>query len=190
MNRLEAMREYLRPYAVRQLERKIAEIKDCSSEVFIKQMKNIFHRAGKVQKEYPQWRPEAVCLLHLMTGLVTGSYEYQILLSDKQLYLDKLQVTGYWRPEIFQEDSEDKEALKKHLSKRFIHLTDYEISYMKRWVFYECRMLPEVFWSLYVDEIRKTEEFCRLEKGERFLFLAGDYMGELKVCGSNSQEEK
>ena len=189
MTRLETMMEYLKPYAVRKLEEHLKKQKKQSPDQLLLRVEEVLEKALETQRQFPEWKPETLCLFHLFSSLVTETYENEIMLADRQFYLDVHQVTGCWKPKIFAEDGMTERHLRRELEKKFVQITDYEVSYLKHWIFYECRGMLEVYWTILTEKIENTENFWKLKKGEDFVFLAGEYMGELKVCDHKEQEE-
>ncbi len=186
MDRLEAIRDYLKPYKTQRIRENIERIKIYSDEQLLVSVASLLSTAIEVQ-EQQEWEPVCLCLLHLLSSIVTGSHVYQLLLANEQIYLDELQVTGEYEPEFLYK--EDKKALKRELQNKFISLSDYECSYAEHWLQYECRGLMEVYWSAQIEKITEMEEFKRLKKKRPVHFIYGDYMGSLKRVSLYEEED-
>ena len=159
MDRLEQIRDYLQPYLVgRMFEKTEAAGMQKDRDRLLPQAADLLLAALKRQEAQPQWQPSYMSLFHLMTGLLTGSHEYELAVSDQQLYLDELRVARFWSPDF---------------------LNHYEISDAERFVFYSCRSIAGVYWKERLGEITALREFKSLKKARPFRFLFGDYMGEM-----------
>ena len=93
MDRLEQIRDYLQPYLVgRMFEKTEAAGMQKDRDRLLPQAADLLLAALKRQEAQPQWQPSYMSLFHLMTGLLTGSHEYELAVSDQQLYLDRKSV--------------------------------------------------------------------------------------------------
>lgn len=179
MDRTEQIREYLKPYIVKRVQRKIEETIQMKVSHLQSSVADLLGGALKRQEEQPQWKPSYMGMLHLSTSLLTESYEYELFIADKQMYLDESQVIRYWKPEFLYQDAQEEDGVRKELTKRFVRLTSYEVSYAKRFLFYEYRNIAGVYWKENLDKIIKLEGFINLKKTDQFLILFGDYMGKI-----------
>lgn len=178
MDRTEKIREYLKPYIVDHIHEKIEEAVHMQDSGLLLSATALLHNALEQQEQHPQWKPSYIGLFHLMASLITESHEYELTIAGQQMYLDEFRITNCWRPSFLYQDEAEEKCVKKELEKQFIRLNSYEISYAKRFVFYEYRHLIGVYWKDHLDEIIKLEEFKTLKKATPFQFLFGDYMGE------------
>lgn len=186
MDRLESIRAYLIPYKTTQVKNKIAKLKTHSEEAKLQHVHTLFQRAIEAQAQ-SSWEPACLCLFHLLSSIVTGSHDYQLLLANEQMYLDKQQITMGWNAEFLYK--EERDALRKELQTGFVRLSDYEVSYAEHWLQYEYRKLLEVYWSEQIGKIEKFEEFIQLKKQKNFRFLYGEYMGTVKTVSLYEGEE-
>ena len=179
MDRTEQIREYLKPYIVNRVHEKIEEAVHMKESHLQPSVADLFSGALERQEEQPQWKASYMGMLHLSTSLITESYEYELFIADKQMYLDAHQVIRFWKPEFLYQDAQEEENVRKELAKRFVRLTSYEVSYAKRFLFYEYRNIAGVYWKENLDKIIKQEGFINLKKTDPFLILFGDYMGKI-----------
>lgn len=178
MDRTEKIREYLKPYIVDCVREKIEEAIHMRENSLLPTTAILLQNALEKQEKQPQWKPSYMGLFHLMTSLITESHEYELIIADQQMYLDEFQVISYWHPEFLYQDVQTEKNVRKELEKQFVRLNNYELSYAKRFIFYEYRNVAGVYWKEHLDEIIKLKEFKNLKKTNPFLFLFGDYMGE------------
>lgn len=178
MDRIETIREYLSPYIVSRIHKKIEEAGRMRGDCLISFAAAAIHDALQREEQQPQWKPSYMGLFHLMTSLITGSHEYELIIADKRMHLDESQVVSYWRPEFLYQDKQEEEYIRKELGKHFVRLSSYEITYAKRFVFYEYRNIMGVYWKEHLAGIMKLEGFVEMRKDTPFRFLFGDYMGE------------
>ena len=180
MDRLEQIRDYLQPYLVgRMFEKTEAAGMQKDRDRLLPQAADLLLAALKRQEAQPQWQPSYMSLFHLMTGLLTGSHEYELAVSDQQLYLDELRVARFWSPDFLYSDRQGKQNVGSALKEQFVRLNHCEISYAERFVFYSCRSIAGVYWKEHLGEITALREFKSLKKARPFRFLFGDYMGEM-----------
>lgn len=180
MDRLEQIQDYLQPYLVgRMFEKTEAAGMQKDRDRLLPQAADLLLAALKRQEAQPQWQPSYMSLFHLMTGLLTGSHEYELAVSDQQLYLDELRVARFWSPDFLYSDRQGKQNVGSALKEQFVRLNHYEISYAERFVFYSCRSIAGVYWKERLGEITALREFKSLKKARPFRFLFGDYMGEM-----------
>lgn len=189
MNRIESMKAYLAPYLVEQIYIKIRELRQVPYDNLVSATESLLIKALSKQEEQPEWKPSYMGMFHLMTGLVTGSHEFEIIMADSQLYLDESQVAGFWKPDGFYNDQQEEQYLKEKLQKKFVRINHYEILTMKHWFFYECRNLIEVYWKTGLDRIVTLDKFKGLQINAPFLFLFGDYMGEVHISLKYQKED-
>lgn len=187
MDRIEKIRKYLTPYIVGRVREKIGEASKIQGDDLIPAVRSLLRCALDRQEKQPQWKPSQMGLFHLMSSLLTESYEYELLLADQQLYLDGFQVTGFWNPEFLYRNEQEETYVQKELNRRFIRLNSYEISYAKRFVFYEYRSIAGVYFKERLDEITGLEEFQLLKKEKPFQFLHGDYMGDMHIIRQDKE---
>ena len=180
MDRTQDMREYLKPYLVKQMQKKAIEVKKEKNDKLLLSIGTLLEKALKRQEIQNDWLPAYMGLFHFLTGLVTEDHEYEIMIADEQLYLDRSKESHIWYPDFIYFDDGEKE-IKKILQSRFYRLNDYEIMYMKRWLFYEYRNLIGVYWKEQINEVLKCNEFKSLNKHDTFSFLFGDYMGKTYI---------
>lgn len=115
MSRLEMIKEYLIPYIVERIQEKIEAADRIQKDSLIPSVAALMHRALVRQEKQPQWKPSYIGLFHLMASLITESYEYELMIADRQMYLDEYQVIGHWCPHFFYQDVREEEYVKKYL---------------------------------------------------------------------------
>ena len=186
MDRLEAIKNYLKPYKTQQMRKKIEGLKTCSDNQLLVSVNMLLQTALETQKQQ-DWEPVCLCLFHFLSSIVTGSHKYQVFLADEQIYLDTNQIACDYRADFLYQ--EDFGMLKKELQDKFTCISDYELSYSEHWLQYENRKLMEVFWKKQTEEIIKLETFKQLRKKTPFRFLFGDYMGTLKLVALCEEEQ-
>lgn len=179
MDRTGKIREYLKPYIVDRVHEKIEEAAHMRESCLFSSVTDLLRNALKQQEKYPQWEPSYMGLFHLMTSLITENHKYELTIANQQMYLDEFRVIGCWQPDFLYQDEVEEKCVRKELEKQFIRLNSYEVFYAKRSVFYEYRYIIGVYWKEHLDEIIKLEEFKTLKKATPFIFLFGDYMGEI-----------
>ena len=86
MDRTEQIQEYLKPYIVNRVHKKIEEAIHMKESHLQPPVADLFGGAMKRQKEQPQWKPSYMGMLHLSTSLLTESYEYELFIADKQCF--------------------------------------------------------------------------------------------------------
>jgi hypothetical protein len=181
MERIEKIREYLRPYIVEQTQEKIRKAQLTEGKGLLFTVKNLLEQAWEVQKSDYGWKPAYLALLHLKAGLLAETDEFLILLANREFYLDESRKENYWNPDFWEKTTEEERKVRQELRKKFIQLNQYEISYAMHWVQYECRSIVGVYWKQHLQEILKLEEYRRICKEKPFVFLFGDYMGHLSI---------
>lgn len=179
MDRTEQMREYLKPYLVKRLHRKISEMETVQKNVLQQVVGRLFQKALLCQKEDSAWKPSCIGLFHFLHGLLTDTHEYQFILADGQFYFDEKQQMEFWYPDFLYHCAEEDEELYKYLRAGFMRVNSYELSYLRHWIFYEYRKLIGVYWKNQIMDITLMEEFQMLNKSFPFDFLFGDYMGKV-----------
>lgn len=179
MDRIETIREYLKPYIVERVREKIKTTNSTPKNYLISSVADLIREAIEREEMQTQWKPSYMGLFHLMSSLITESYKFELIIADKQMYLDENQVISHWCPSFLYQDVQEEEYIRNKLQKQFVRLNSYEISYAKRFIFYEYRNIAGVYWRECLDEIIKLEEFRKMKKDIPFLFLFGDYMGEI-----------
>ena len=184
MVRIEKIQEYMQPYVVYRIKEKIREVENIHEESLVLAVRALLRQALDEQTVKPGWQPAYLGLLHLLTGMVTGSHEYNLLLADSQMYLDRGRITGCWCPPFLYQDNMEEENARNFLQKKFVRLNDYEISCAVGQVFYEYRKLIGVYWKKQLSKIVELEEFKRLTTEKPFLFLFGDFMGKVHICST------
>lgn len=180
MTRLEAMERYLKPFIVDRVKAKIHSVKDEKDDSICQAANNLLLEAAKRQ-QICTWIPTYLAVFHLNSSLVTGTYEYQICLMDEQMYLDRDQIEIYWKPgKIYADLDQETELIKKELRKKFVRITEYEVCYLFRQLIKEYKKVTEVSIRKSIQRIIKEQAFEELKKKNPFIFLYGDYMGEIK----------
>lgn len=188
VDRTEVMIGYLRPYLVNRIQMKIAECKMIEEETLLSKMKTMLQNALVRQSENTEWKPAYMGVFHLLTSLLTEEHEFEIIIADNQLYLDELKIVGEWTPSFIYKNEQELELLKRQLQHKFSRLNDYEVDYIKRWVFYEYRNLIGIYWKNRIGTILSTKEYKRLDKSVPFSFLFGDYMGTMHIILKDEKE--
>lgn len=181
MDRTETIREYLKPYILKRIHEKTKTAEGVKNDSLIAAVTAALSDAVEMRSMQPAWKPVYMGLFHLMTSLVTESYEYELMITDEQLYLDEFQIVKTWCPDFLYHNVQEEKDIKKELGARFVRLNSYEIAYAKKHLFYEYRSIMEVYWKKQISEIIKLEEFQKLKPDIPVRFLFGDYMGEIHM---------
>lgn len=188
MDRTKVMIGYLRPYLVEHIHAKIDECKLVEEMTLLPKVKMLLEKALVVQSICPEWRPAYIGVFHLLTGLLTESHEFELIVADEQLYLDELKCVDEWAPEFIYNKEQELVNLIKQLQRKFSGLNDYETNYIRRWIFYEYRNLIGVYWKNQIDKILEFNGYKKLKKSDSFSFLFGDYMGTTHIILKDKKE--
>lgn len=193
MNRLRDLERYIEPYIIeriieiiKKVKMKKEQIADPDQASFIKTVKILIEKALNYQQIDQNWEVKYLSVFHLKSSLITKSYQYQICLTDELFYLDQKQIVADWIPEvIYDQLAEEQKLLVKYLMKKFVRLQEYEVTYLMQKLVEEYKKVIEVYLANIVSYMTASETYQSLQKKNPFLFLYGDYLGEIKMIASD-----
>jgi len=178
MTRLESMGRYIQPYLTSCTAKQIRIIKNMEDNQVIEKIEQLVNEALKRQ-ESDSWVPSYLSIFYLDSSLLTQTYQYQICLSDDQLYFDDKKIEIYWTPSYINLDKKSEE-IRRELAKKFVRIKEYEVEYLLRLCAKQYRQITEVHLKQVYEKTFKESVFPKLHKTTPFVFLYGSYMGELK----------
>lgn len=124
----------------------------------------------------------------LNSGVITESYEFQIAVFNRDLYLNENPMCFYWTPEfIYKDVKTDMLTFREMASKEIIRLREDEVNEMRR-RYVLCHAYIAMF---YMDEImRKVSELPTWKKValEDVKMLYGTYMEKMIEIGKGWEE--
>lgn len=177
MKRLKSMEKYLNSYMVKWLEIQIESVKQADTKELENIIKKLFMRIDNIQDSCI-WKPAYLSVFFLYSSLVTKTCEYQICLSNNEMYFDKQMLNEYWRPPYI--DVPEVELLRTILKKKFVRIQDYELIYLQRMFAEQYKKILEVYMSKVFRDVAQTLWFQAVHKEKMFVFVYGEYMGEIK----------
>lgn len=189
MERLDEMMEYLRPVWNIRFEADQKQIENYFQqyrERIMSDFRSIISRGIAQQASMFQTaeNPEefsylTICCLH--SSILDRSYEYEVSLYHKSLYVDQSGITDYWCPEFLYQYAADQESfLKEQLQQKFIGLQRYETELIRKQLFLEYWDVARTYFKLLTDDLMEDRTFSNLKVDHQFCVLYGEYMGELE----------
>lgn len=188
MERLNEMKEYILPKWSEQFDEDQGKIQTYfnrhKSEIVFRFYHHIVNKLITKTKDESsddgQNERTVLIISHLYSSLLTRSYEYEISLCNKMLYVDKNMITSFWQPEFLYQYAADEELfLKKELQKKFIRLKKYEIEMLRLDLFTQYWEKGRMYFKEIIDEMRENKDLNKINPVE-FKFFYGEHMGELK----------
>lgn len=180
MTRLEAMERFLKPYAVEWVKEQIPIVKNEPNQEICSLIENLFYDIKGIQSEQ-EWIPSCLAVFYLESSLYTQTYEYQVSISNRELYMDEARQERFWTPDFMKQDMDlQRKHIRKALTKKFVRIKDYEVECMFRLLLKQYKNMMEVYLLDVFKQVADAEWFKDIEKEETFLFVSGTYMGEIK----------
>lgn len=121
-------------------------------------------------------------ICYLFSSILTGSYEFKLVLLGKEFWLEEKPVEIMWRPAHFFECfEEDMKLVIKELKGRFPRLCSAEeeavrFSCAEYYLAAVCALCRDI-----TEEITGSREFAKMNKTEDFCLFFGRYQGEGEI---------
>lgn len=194
MDRREELSEFIKEYCeIRKQNKRIYLIENTTKIISAFQEKLIILINEQVQRQKREITDKIkfIFLCRTLSSNYTGNYEAVLGMSDEMLYLDENRSQIFWYPELFYKGvEEDLKAAENKISKKFLHLEDSELFYIKG-------LLLNDDWELISDFLHIiSEQSVSLIKSSELLledelnFLCGNYKDNLKIIYSTRMEEE
>ncbi len=124
----------------------------------------------------------------LSSGVITKSYEFEIALFDRNLYLEENPLCAYWTPEfIFKDMEEDISVYKQMAAKEMIRLREDEVYEMRR-RYALCHAYVTMFYMDAVIRNVHTLPVWRETAKEDVRVMYGTYMEKMVELGTVREE--
>ncbi len=130
---------------------------------------------------------EIACLVihFLRSSLLNRSYDYEINLCNKTLYLDENSTAGYWYPEFLYQFTGNQELfLKKELQIKFVKIKAHEIELLRWTLFLQYGDIAKPYFKVLTDCLLQRPEFKQVKTNGELQVLYGEHMGKLEELKS------
>lgn len=138
--------------------------------------KSLFRQAVTVQSEGRKGAIRYICIFHLNSSIVAGSYQYMFSLFEAVFYLDQEDVSACYIPQfILSFIKVDIDYLESELKKNYVRLRQYELDKV---VFLYMQNYQELMKGIFTDimtDIVGLAEYGEIVKFGNPLFLYGGY---------------
>lgn len=182
MDRTKELLLYMSDFKKDWLVKKSHECKMQEEPTLIETAKKLLYEVGEKQVQGGQYEISCLSLIYFRSSVLTGTYRYQICVSDATLYMDAHLLYKEWIPEYLYGDVQIlKKSVKEKLSKHFVRLTSYEIEFVTRSILAEYQRMAEVYWCQVSAQLIKAEEFQILQSLKNWRIFYGVYFDEMRL---------
>ncbi|WP_310603817.1 hypothetical protein [Anaerosporobacter sp.] len=147
---------------------------------FLRVIENLLQKGIKKQEAGKKGKIAYICIFFLESAVMTGSYQMQIQMYDKNLYFDRNEVSSRWDTSFIMKYYEkDIEELDKKAKKRIYYWRYKEYQKMKLEYAKAYKAIVEVYGMELIRELFELELYKKLEREEDIKVLYGGYLEKL-----------
>jgi len=137
----------------------------------------LFARCTDLQSREEKGEIHYLCISHLLSSILTDSYQFRLDLYDDRFLLDEDAVTEYWTvPYVFASFNDDLTALQNIIRKKFIRLAPFEMEHIRiAYAEYHFALIASLLKDLagYIGVLGEP-----IQKAEEYKVLFGELWGE------------
>lgn len=174
---------------------KILEDYKCHKELLYEQFVHILEDLRKKAEDLytsgKKGKIQYIVISYLLSGVLTGKYDFKIDLFDEQFYLDEVELSDYWNyPYLFFCYEQDINQFEHYIRKRMIRIQKWEIQKIALQYFNDYLLLVIPLFREFVARIQKEQGFFWFSEEEDLQVSFGGYLDKGMILYGEKEQEK